>query len=320
MGKKRNTFLKTVGVGAIASIAAMAATNKYLTEKEKKNIYNYGTKVNTEFGNMNVSIMGEGKDTIVLLPGYGTASPILDFEPLAKTLSEFAKVVTVEYLGYGDSDDTDRERTVENICEELHCLLSELHIKKYWLMPHSISGVYALAYSNYYPEEVRGVLLIDTSVPKQVDKANPAMETILTKVLHSTGLGRLIMHFKPETFVGSEDVYEKEVLSQMKLRTLQKPTKAIENEGALLAMNMEKTREMKFDDKLPVLLFLCAGTVEKTKNWWLEIHEEQMENLETSALVMLEGEHYLHRTNAQRMADEVDDFMTFISEAEILGM
>jgi len=29
-------------------------------------------------------MQGKGKETVVLLPGYGTAAPALDFEPLVK--------------------------------------------------------------------------------------------------------------------------------------------------------------------------------------------------------------------------------------------
>lgn len=317
MAKKKHTLAKTLGGLFVSGAAALALTNQILIKKEKESIYNYGTKVETIFGKMNVAINGEGEDVIVLLSGYGTTSPILDFEPLAKSLSSFAKVITVEYLGYGDSDDTDRERTVENICEELHCLLETLHVNKYWLMPHSISGAYALAYVNYYPEEVAGLLMIDTSVPKQVEKANPKIEAVLTKVLSYSGLNRIITHFNSEGTIGSKEVYDEDVLEQIKYRSLQNPTKAIKNEGDLLLANMQKCVDMKLPEKLPVLTFLCKSTIDKTKNWWLELHEEQNDNLETSAIVVLEGTHYLHRTNAETMANEVDNFMAFNAEATI---
>lgn len=317
MAKKKHSFAKAIGGMVVGGAAALAIANQILIKKEKENIYNYGTKVETIYGKMNVAINGEGDDVIVLLSGYGTASPILDFEPIAKSLSSFAKVITVEYLGYGDSDDTDRERTVENICEELHCLMETLHVKKYWLMPHSISGVYALAYANYYPEEVAGLLMIDTSVPKQVEKANPNLECILSKVLFYSGLNRVLTHLNPDGLIGSKEVYDEEVLDQIKYRTLQKPSKAIANEGEMLNANMQKCMDMKIPEKLPVLTFLCRGTIEKTKDWWLNLHEEQNENLETSAMVILEGTHCLHRTNADAMAHEVENFIAFNAEATI---
>ena len=317
MAKKKHTLLKAIGVTVAGTAATLAIANQIITKKEKNNIYGYGTKIETPFGKMNVSICGNGSDTIVLLPGYGTDSPILDFEPLAKALSSFAKVVTIEYLGYGDSDDSERERTIENICEEVHAVLESLNIKKYWMMPHSISGIYCLAYANYYPEEVEGMLLIDTSVPKQKDKADPKFETILSKIMYYTGIGRIVMHLNPSMFVGSEDVYDKDSLAQMKLRVLQKASVAIENEGKLLGENMDKCRNMLWPDKLPVLLFICKSTIDKRKDWWLDFHEEQLDNLETCALIPLDGTHYLHWTNAERMAEEVENFISFNAESII---
>lgn len=55
---------------------------------------------------MNVLIQGEGKQTIVLIPGFGTGAPALDFKPLIDELSPFYKVVAVEPFGYGLSDET----------------------------------------------------------------------------------------------------------------------------------------------------------------------------------------------------------------------
>ena len=313
----KHVLRKLVTFTAMSTAIGVAVANQILNEKEKKEIHSYGTKVETPYGKMNVEIQGEGKECIVLLSGYGTASPILDFRPFASCLAKNARVITLEYLGYGDSDDTDRERTVENICEEVHLALQALNVNKYYLMPHSISGVYSLAYANYYPEEVEGILAIDMSVPKQIDKADPKLETILSNTLYYTGLGRILMKTKPEMFIANNETYDSTSIEQMKLKALQKASTAIKNEGKLLRENMEKCRDMKWPETLPILLFICKSTIDKTKNWWLDIHEEQLENVETSSIVVLEGMHYLHRDNAEKMAEEVDNFITFTKEMEI---
>ena len=68
---------------------------------------------------MNVYSVGNGDNTIVLMSGLGTTSPILDFQPLINELSKNNKVIVAESFGYGWSDLTDKERTVENIIKEL---------------------------------------------------------------------------------------------------------------------------------------------------------------------------------------------------------
>ena len=88
-------------------------------------------------------------------------------------------------------------------------------------------------------------------------------------------------------------------------------------EGKLLGENMDKCRDMLWPDKLQVLLFICKSTIDKTKGWWLDIHEEQLDNLETCALIPLDGTHYLHWSNAERMAEEVENFISFNAESII---
>lgn len=89
---------------------------------------------------MHIYIKGEGDNTIVLMSGLGTAAPALDFEPLLNELAKENKVVVVEGFGYGWSELTEKERTVENIVEELRIALKQSDIHgPYILMPHSVS-------------------------------------------------------------------------------------------------------------------------------------------------------------------------------------
>lgn len=134
---------------------------------EKGKIEPYGQLVPVDGKKMNVTIQGQGKETVVLLPGFGTASPVIDFKPLVDELTPFYKVVVVEPFGYGLSDVTTKERTVDNIVSELHEALQELKIDRYILMGHSIAGIYGLDYVNKYENEVSAFVGIDSSVPTQ---------------------------------------------------------------------------------------------------------------------------------------------------------
>ena len=90
--------------------------------------------VSVDGKNMSYSIRGNGDQTIVLLPGFGTSAPILDFTPLVNELAPDYRVVTVEPFGYGYSDGTDKDRTTANIVEEIHTAVQSLGIDEYILM------------------------------------------------------------------------------------------------------------------------------------------------------------------------------------------
>lgn len=80
---------------------------------EKGKIEPYGQLVPVDGKNMNVTIHGNGEETVVLLPGYGTAAPGIDFKPLVDKLSPFYKVVVIEPFGYGLSDITEKNEVLK---------------------------------------------------------------------------------------------------------------------------------------------------------------------------------------------------------------
>lgn len=176
----------------------------------------YGTAVKVGGKKMNVEIAGlqtEEAPVIVLLPGLGSPSPVLEFRPLAEELGKTYKVITVEPFGYGLSDPADTERSIENIVAELHTCLEEIGVHQYYLMAHSISGLYSLYYANIYPEEVRGFIGIDSSVPKQNEnepfdttKLNLLM-AYLSKVKNALGVSRLLSVGNPEKVIYADQNY-----------------------------------------------------------------------------------------------------------------
>lgn len=95
-------------IAILLFVAIVYTVNKISSYSEQKRMEPYGQHVSVDGKNMNVFIQGEGEETIVLLPGFGTAAPALDFKPLISELSPYYKVVVVEPFGYGLSDQTKR--------------------------------------------------------------------------------------------------------------------------------------------------------------------------------------------------------------------
>lgn len=189
-------FLTIIGLFII-----LAVWNYICRRADRKQVDGaYGTEVDIGGRKMVVEITGkDGAPTIVLLPGWGCASPVLEFRPLAERLAKDYRVITVEPFGYGLSDGTDKARTADNIVEELHDYMKQLGCGEYYLMGHSIAGLYSLYWANQYPEEIQGFIGIDPSVPKMEDEEPfpVSMVTInklsayLGKAMNATGITRL---------------------------------------------------------------------------------------------------------------------------------
>lgn len=126
----------------------------------------YGTRYDVGKGKINVYTEGSSKDTIVFLSGGGVTSPVLEYSPLYRRLSDTYRIAVVEKAGYGMSESTGTERTVENMVNESREVLKKAGIMPpYVLAAHSYSGFETIYWANTYPDEVKAVLSIDMGLP-----------------------------------------------------------------------------------------------------------------------------------------------------------
>ena len=296
----RRTLISVAAVGAVIALGLTTTTvvNAVATEAESHRVHAYGEKVPVDGREMNVSISGDGAETIVLLPGFGTASPVLDFQPLITDLAEDHRVIAIEPFGYGLSDGTDRERTTENIVGEVHEALVALNVDSYVLMGHSIAGIYAIEFARRYPEEVTAFVGIDSSVPGQPDM-DMQFPTGLLAAAKNLGVLRLI------TAVGGESLdastYSDDARDQMRMianRNSLSPTYL--NEMSHISTNFDHARRSSFPEDLPLLLFVVSDNAKNPD--WLDLHEQQASAVADGTVVPLPGEHYLHHTHAGEIA------------------
>lgn len=138
----------------------------------------YENKYPVGKGKINVYSEGEGDATIVFLSGAGVTSPVLEYRCLYRRLSDEYRIAVVEKSGYGFTESTGTERTVENMVEESREALKKAGIAPpYVLAPHSYSGFETIWWANTYPEEIKAILSIDMGIPEMAI----AMDEVLTK-------------------------------------------------------------------------------------------------------------------------------------------
>ncbi|MFD1412515.1 alpha/beta fold hydrolase [Oceanobacillus jeddahense] len=314
-------ILRNIFLAITAAFVSWFLFSNILTVFEQKNYPPIGEFIEVDGENMHVYIKGEGENTIVLLSGLGTAAPALDFEPLSNELAKENKVVVIEGFGYGWSDITKKERTVENIVEEIRTALKKANIRgPYILMPHSNSGIYSMYYANVYPEEVKAVIGVDATLPKALayfDEAAPVMPEYIS-YLAATEMIRLAIYISPEDFlpITAEGTYSEENLKMTKAISAWKVyNKNVVAEANEIENNIEKTIDMTFPTNIPVLLFTREDDKEAEggKNM-VAFYKTQIANSSVSKIVTLEGHHYLHWTRFEEISDEVREFIKSFAE------
>lgn len=297
-------------VGSLLVVVLMVfigiyANNKFQLKKEAKKIIPYGQEVKVDNKSLRVQVTGKGEETMVLLPGYLTSSPVLDFQPLVNELSKEYRVVVVEPFGYGLSDDTDKVRSIENLTSEIHQALEQLNIRSYHLVGHSISGIYSLAYINEYPNEVKSFIGIDSSLPDQGGADDNQGGAI--KLLSQSGIYRLIADVDP-TILNAPKL-SKEDSEQFKYISLKNiGNKATLNEGEVMQANFDKVANITYPVQLPVLYFLASESIEPDDQW-VPIHEVMIKDSHKSEIKILEGGHYLHHTQSKKIVETITHFL-----------
>lgn len=127
----------------------------------------YGQKIKVGNSSLNVYSEGNGTPTIVILSGAGVTSPVLEYRPLYRKLSDIYRIAVIEKSGYGMSESTGTERSVQNMVNESRKALLGAGINPpYVLAAHSYSGFEAIYWANTFTEEVVAVLSIDMGVPE----------------------------------------------------------------------------------------------------------------------------------------------------------
>jgi pimeloyl-ACP methyl ester carboxylesterase len=113
---------------------------------------------------MHILCMGSGSPTVVIDAGNGSFS--VEWTPIQQEASQFTRVCTYDRSGYGWSEAGPRARDGMQVVSELHDLLQAAgESSPYLLVGHSLGGVHVRLFAAQYPDEVAGLILIDTAYP-----------------------------------------------------------------------------------------------------------------------------------------------------------
>ncbi|WP_089742414.1 alpha/beta fold hydrolase [Gracilibacillus ureilyticus] len=316
---KLGKVLRNILFIILGAFAVWFILSNIMTAVEQGKYPPAGELVEADGENMHLFTKGTGDNTIVLLSGLGTAAPVLDFAPLVNELAKKHRVVVVELFGYGWSDVTKKERTVENIVEEIRMALKASDIAgPYILMPHSISGIYSMYFANVYPNEVEAVIGIDPMLPQALEYFNESAPDIpgYMSYLAPTEMARLATYITPDSFlpIADDGTYSEENLKITKAISAWKVyNKNVVSEANQIKDNINKTVDMIFPSGMPVL-FLTTKEEKATDDGKNNVTflETQLTDAPASKIDILEGHHYLHWTRYKEMSQEVNRFIEII--------
>jgi pimeloyl-ACP methyl ester carboxylesterase len=113
---------------------------------------------------LHLNCTGTGSPTVVLEPGAGATSSDLGW--IAPALAHHTRVCVYDRAGRGWSEPADTPQDGAQIATDLHTLLHRGKVPgPYVVAGHSFGGLYALTFAARYPDEVAGMVLVDSTAP-----------------------------------------------------------------------------------------------------------------------------------------------------------
>lgn len=140
---------------------------------------------------LHVFCQGEGSPTVILETGLGDGS--INFRSLQSRIARFTRVCAYDRAGYGWSESGPEPRDADRLVMELETLLENAGIEGPYVMAgHSLGGLFSLMFAKRNPEQVAGVVLIDSSHPDQQTALQVVPEVIAAQDVELEGMAGLV--------------------------------------------------------------------------------------------------------------------------------
>jgi pimeloyl-ACP methyl ester carboxylesterase len=115
---------------------------------------------------LHLNCTGSGSPTVVLLGGMGETSAAWGL--VQPAVDRATRVCSYDRAGQAWSDSAPGPEDGVRVAADLHILLSRAgESGPYVLAGHSVGGTYAMVYASEYPDDVAGLVLLDSASPHQ---------------------------------------------------------------------------------------------------------------------------------------------------------
>ncbi len=150
--------------GLLLTLIGLVVNQQIALGRWRKDTPAPGELVGVEDHAMHIFCSGTGTPTVLVDAGNGSFS--VEWNPVQALLSQSVRVCTYDRSGYGWSETGSQPRDGTQVVSELHELLKAAgEAGPYVLVGHSLGGVFVRMYAIQYPQDVAGMVLVDTAFP-----------------------------------------------------------------------------------------------------------------------------------------------------------
>jgi pimeloyl-ACP methyl ester carboxylesterase len=314
-------YILLFGGGLLLVLVVLFTTNHiYQLKSEAKKYPPPGKLVQVDDNRMHVYSEGQGENTLVFMAGHGTSSPTIDFKPLWKKMSDEYRIAVVEKAGYGWSEKSPSPRDIDTMLEESRKALKlSGENGPYVLVPHSMSGLEAIYWSQKYPEEVKAIIGLDPAIPVVYENTSNLLSQKGKLNFMSFILRIGVSRFMDKTtlkknlpLINSGELTKVDENKMIALFHRSSITKNMLNEVDYIQENAEKIKNKGIPVNTPMYFFVSDGS-EVIFPKWEEKLTNYISNVNIGRIKYLNSGHYVHHEKADLIANETKIFLKEIN-------
>lgn len=314
----------------VTVIASLILSTVYQAIASSYDVSSYpppGQLVNIGNHHLHIRCMGEGNPTVVMEAGISGSS--LDWILVQPEIAKAARVCTYDRAGYGWSEEGPQPRDGKQVAAELHMLLLRAGILgKHILVGHSLGGLFVQLYASLYPEEVAGIVLVDSVTKEQSLRMNGKTYernlkaiTVFTSIVALSGLLRLAN--QPVSIIIDKLPSEYQSMARaIGLRS--KAYRALADEMASFNKSQIETRKAGPLPDVPIIVLSSAvlrdfppGFSVDIKSLWDELQND-LASQQSNVLHVIaeESGHYIHLDQPDLVIEAVVNMIGKINNQE----
>ena len=166
-GRVRWLLYPVIGILAVASVGGMY--ERVALTRDDGRYAMPGRLIDVGGHSLHINCTGTGSPTVVLEPGLGEPSVAMSW--IAPDVAATTRVCVYDRAGRGWSESASAPQNGIEVATDLHTLLERAgEPGPYVLAGHSAGGIYVLNFAHLYPQQVAGVVLLDSMHPEQYTK------------------------------------------------------------------------------------------------------------------------------------------------------